>query len=140
MFVVHYNLNAPENKNFVLSSYSLPTEQYEIHWVKEIIVRGRILDAAVDPHNQLVYALNYTSHPDAFNIVMFDYAGTNMTVLYKAVDAFLINKIDVFNDSIVWVTSNDIFASESLMHICKPSPTCTKDHMLILPIPNDVST
>lgn len=138
MFVAYTDSDEILGFRYVLSSFPFPSEEYEIYGVNEKIVRWILTwDAAVDPHNQLIYAFNYTPSLKKSDLVMFDYAGTNMTVLYEGIDFFFIY-IDVFNDFIVWVTNDRV--GNSMMYICKPSPTCTPDHMITLRKATDVST
>lgn len=136
LFVVY---DTDSDLSYFLSSFSLPTNQSEIQIVKEKIAQRTRIRVAVDHHNQVIYAVkNKVPFVGTFQLVRFDYAGTNTQVLYEGSEFSIYTNLDVFDGTIVW-TYFERYIKKTI-YPCKPSPTCTEENMKTLYTTTDVST
>lgn len=130
--------------NGTLSAFSLVTQMYHIYnGGKNHLGATRV---AVDCHSQLIYIIATLSPGGADNrLVRLDYADTNMVILYQG-DALGQNSsgLDVFNDHVVWGSSNSgrTWSSPNTytIYTCKLTPTCERNNMILLDNSSDVST
>lgn len=135
LFVVH---DFFRDRIICLSSFSLPTNQSEIQIiVKEKISQQTTTRVTVDHHNQLIYTVKQTDpFVRKFQLVRFDYAGTNTLVLYEGSELSEDTIVDVFDGTILWTE----YGSKTTIYVCKPSPTCTEGNTKTLHTTLDVST
>lgn len=118
--------------------FSLQTQEYHIYTGGNSSMHD-VRRLAVDYENQLIYIIakveygTYTYH----RLLKLNYNDTDLTTLYKGIELNNAFSLDVFKDTVVWITTN-IPSMHSMVFKCQPASTCKNPKQLYYPF--EVST
>lgn len=86
---------------------------------------------AVDYENQLIYIIAKVGYDtNAFHrLVKLNYNDTDLTTLYKGAELNNAFSLDVFKDTVVWISTN-IPSMQSMVFKCQPASTCKNPKQL----------